>query len=87
MTRINELTKTDRVEFFNEIVKQHNLDHAISCVRDNNRLSECCAFHKTGNESYWRDLYDNGYPTVEMTITEIEKKLGLMRNTLRIIIN
>jgi hypothetical protein len=85
MTRINELNETDRIEFFNEIVKQHSLDHAISCVRDNDRLSSCAVFCMTAKEKYWSDLYWEGYPKVEMTLKEIEEKLGLGPDTLKVI--
>ena len=86
MTRINELKRKDREQFFIEIIEQHGVDHAISCVRDNDRLSSCLTFHKTCNESYWRNLYANGYPKeVEMTMREIEAMLYLQPNTLKII--
>ena len=83
--RINELKRKDREQFFIEIVEQHGVEHAISCVRDNDRLSSCLQFHKTCNESYWVDLYRNGYAKVEMTIKEIEEKLGMEPNTLKVI--
>jgi hypothetical protein len=84
--RINELKETDRIDFFNEIVKQHGLNHAISCVTENDRLSACLRFDKTWNESYWVNLYFNGgYPKVEMTLKEIEEKLDLVPNTLKVI--
>jgi hypothetical protein len=83
--RINELTETDRIEFFNEIIKQHGLDHAISCVRDNDRLSACAVFCKTTKEEYWSNLHYHGYPIIEMTLKEIEEKLDLIPNTLKVI--
>ena len=83
--RINELKRKDREQFFIEIVEQHGVEHAISCVRDNDRLSSCLQFHKTCNESYWVNLYQNGYAKVEMTIKEIEEKLNLSPNTLKIL--
>ena len=83
--RINELKEKDRKAFFIEIVEQHGVEHAISCVRDNDRLSSCLQFHKTCNESYWVDLCRNGYAKVEMTIKEIEEKLLLEPNTLKVI--
>ena len=83
--RINELKRKDREQFFIEIVEQHGVEHAISCVRDNDRLSSCLQFHKTCNESYWVNLYQNGYAKVEMTIKEIEEKLGMEPNTLKVI--
>ena len=83
--RINELKRKDREQFFIEIVEQHGVEHAISCVRDNDRLSSCLQFHKTCNESYWVDLYRNGYAKVEMTIKEIEEKLDMEPNTLKVI--
>jgi len=83
--RINELKENDRVKFFNEIITQHGLTHAISCVRDNNRLSECCVFFKTDNEEYWANLHYHGYPIIEMTLKEIEVKLDLVPNTLKVI--
>jgi hypothetical protein len=86
MIRINELKRKDREQFFSEIIEQHGVDHAISCVRDNDRLSSCLVFHKTGNESYWVNLYANGYPReVEMTMREIEEKLNLVPGTLKIL--
>ena len=84
--RINELKENDRIEFFNEIIKQHGLDHAISCVRDNDQLSACLVFWKTCNEPYWTNLYySGGYPKVEMTLKEIEEKLELVPGTLKIL--
>jgi hypothetical protein len=83
--RINELKRKDREQFFIEIVEQHGVEHAISCVRDNDRLSSCLQFHKTCNETYWVNLYQNGYPKVEMTIKEIEEKLDMEPNTLKVI--
>ena len=83
--RINELKENDRVKFFNEIIIQHGLTHAISCVRDNNRLSECCVFFKTDNEKYWTELYKNGYAKVLLTLKEIEEKLDLAPGTLKIL--
>ncbi|MFY8248271.1 MAG: hypothetical protein ACOVJ5_01060 [Gloeomargaritales cyanobacterium] len=85
MTRINELTEADRIEFFNEIVKQHGLNHAISCVTENDRLSSGAVFCMTDKEKYWSELYWNGYPKVEMTLKEIEEKLDLAPNTLKVI--
>lgn len=82
--KINELKRKDREQFFIEIVEQHGVEHAISCVRDNDRLSSCLQFHKTCNETYWLNLYLNGYPTVEMTVKEIEEKLDLASGTLKI---
>lgn len=83
--RINELKEKDRKVFFIEIIEQHGVDHAISCVRDNDRLSSCLVFHKTCNETYWTNLYRNGYPKVEMTLQEIEVKLDLSPGTLKVI--
>jgi hypothetical protein len=83
--KINELKETDRIEFFNEIVKQYGLNHAISCVRDNDLLSMCLNFSKACREIYWVDLYANGYSKVEMTLKEIEVKLDLAPNTLKVI--
>jgi hypothetical protein len=83
--RINELKTEDRDTFFIEIVLQHGVDHAISCVRDNDRLSSCLVFFKTSNEKYWGDLHANGYPMVEMTVKEIEEKLGMNPGTLKVI--
>lgn len=83
--KINELKKKDREQFFIEIVEQHGVEHAISCVRDNDQLSACLVFSKTCNESYWVDLYCNGYPKTEMTVREIEEKLGMEPNTLKVI--
>lgn len=83
--RINELKRKDREVFFIEIVEQHGVEHAISCVRDNNELSACLVFSKTCNESYWVNLYQNGYAKVEMTIKEIEEKLGMEPDTLKVI--
>lgn len=83
--RINELKEKDREVFFIEIIEQHGVDHAISCVRDNDRLSSCLVFSKTCNESYWVNLYQNGYPKVEMTLQEIEVKLDLLPGTLKVI--
>lgn len=83
--RINELKENDRKVFFIEIVEQQGVDHAISCVRDNDRLSACLLFHETSDKLYWRDLYNNGYPKVEMTLKEIEEKLDLTPGTLKIL--
>jgi hypothetical protein len=83
--RINELKENDRIEFFNEIVKQHGLDHAISCVKSNNLLSACAVFINTSNSEYWSGLYYHGYPKVEMTLQEIEIKLDLPLGTLKVI--
>ena len=82
--RINELNKQDRKEFFIEIVNQSGVDNAISCIKDNDRLSRCLIFCCTRNEQYWRDLINNGYPKVTMSIAEIEAKLNLTPNTLEI---
>jgi hypothetical protein len=83
--KINELKKKDREQFFIEIVEQHGVEHAISCVRDNDQLSACLVFWKTCNETYWTNLYRNGYPKTEMTIKEIEEKLEMEPDTLKIV--
>ena len=85
MTRINELKKKDREQFFIEIVEQHGIEYAISCVRDNDRMSACLMFDKTSNETYWSELFWNGYPKVGMTLKEIEEKLHLEPGTLKIL--
>jgi hypothetical protein len=83
--RINELKKGDRKVFFIEIVEQRGVDHALSCVRDNDQLSACLVFKETCHESYWRNLYQNGYAEIEMTIKEIEAKLNMEPDTLKIL--
>lgn len=83
--RINELKEKDREVFFIEIIEQHGVDHAISCVRDNDPLSACLVFSKTCNESYWVNLHCNGYAKIEMTVREIEEKLNMEPNTLKVL--
>ncbi len=85
MTRINELKNRDREQFFIEIVEQHGVEHAISCVAENDRMSACLLFDKTCNATYWSELFWNGYPKVEMTLKEIEEKLKLEPGTLKIL--
>jgi len=85
MTRINELTEADRIEFFNEIVKRQGLTYAVGCINENDRMGACIVFDTTEKGKYWSELYWNGYPKVEMTLKEIEVKLDLAPNTLKVI--
>jgi hypothetical protein len=85
MTRINELNKTDFREFVSDMIDNDGLEWALNRVYENSTLSESIAFNRTkrGNE-YWSNIYHNGYK-VEMTLKEIEEKLNLTPNSLKVI--
>ena len=85
MTTLAELNKEDFKEFVLDIIEAEGLNWAIDRIYDNDKLSACLVFTKTkrGYE-YWYNIYWNGYK-VEMTIKQIEEKLNLSPNTLKVI--
>jgi hypothetical protein len=85
MTKLSELTREDFKEFVLDMVEAESLDWAINRIYDNDGLSSCLAFAQTKRGSeYWSNIYWNGYK-VEMTLKEIEEKLNLTPNTLKVI--
>ena len=85
MTKLAELNRTDFKEFVLDMIEVESLVWAIDRIYDNDGLSSCIAFSKTKRGiEYWSNIYWNGYK-VEMTIKEIEEKLNLSPNTLKVI--
>jgi hypothetical protein len=85
MTKLLELNKQDFKEFVLDMVEAEGLDWAIDRIHDNDGLSCCITFNKTRRGSeYWSNIYWNGYK-VEMTLKEIEEKLNLTPNSLKVI--
>ena len=85
MTKLAELNRTDFKEFVLDMIEVESLDWAINRIYDNDELSSCLTFTQTKRgPEYWSNIYWNGYK-VEMTIKEIEEKLNLSPNTLKIL--
>lgn len=85
MTTLAELNKEDFKEFVLDMIEVEGLNWAIDRIYDNDKLSACLVFTKTKRgQEYWSNIYWNGYK-VEMTIKQIEEKLNLSPNTLKVI--
>lgn len=85
MITLAELNKEDFKEFVLDIIEVEGLNWAIDRIYDNDKLSVCLVFTKTKRgQEYWSNIYWNGYK-VEMTIKQIEEKLNLSPNTLKVI--
>lgn len=83
--KINELRKTDFREFVADMIENDGLEWALNRVYENSTLSESIAFNRTKRgHKYWYNINQNGYQ-VEMTIKQIEEKLNLSPNTLKIL--
>ena len=85
MKTLAELNKEDFKEFVLDMIEVEGLNWAIDRIYDNDILSVCLVFTKTKRgQEYWSNIYWNGYK-VEMTIKQIEEKLNLSPNTLKIL--
>lgn len=85
MTTLSKLNKEDFKEFVLDMIEVEGLKWAIDRIYDNDNLSACLVFNKTRRgQEYWSNIYWNGYK-VEMTIKQIEEKLNLSPNTLKVI--
>lgn len=88
MTKLAELNKEDFKEFVLDMIQAEGLDWAINRIYENSTLSESIAWRKTKRGyDYWSNIYFNGYAEakVEMTMQEIEEKLNMKPNTLKIL--